>query len=164
MTSDYDDHELGRELTAAKARIAELEEALEDAKEDANEWHETAVAEGKAKLRAEARCRELEKLHEQALNERDTAHDHIADLAVAVGRLKLQDTCESGQHTFSWRMGLDSCRYCGLPTGGAEPDYEALGYPETSYGYQPDVDDLSGVLTVTSRWLHSLADNPTDKE
>lgn len=52
--------------------------------------------------------------------------------------LQLLDICENGQHSFSWRMGLEPCRYCGLPTGGEDPeDYEALGYPETEVRTTP---------------------------
>lgn len=68
------------------------------------------------------------------------------------------------------RGRLAQCRQMaadmGLSLDAAEPeaDYEALGYPETSYGYQVEVDSVRVVPDVMHRWLHSLADNPTDKE
>lgn len=113
---DYDDHELGRELTAANARIASLEEA---------------------NAALNARLEAHEELHRIRRRAFMLAVDHMERVATELG------------------MDLDPY---------LADDYEALGYPETSYGYQVEVDSVRVVPDVVHRWLHSLADNPTDKE
>lgn len=57
--------------------------------------------------------------------------NHRAWVPARPWELGTLDICEKGQHSFSWRMGLEPCRYCGLPSGSELPDYEALGYTET---------------------------------
>lgn len=67
------------------------------------------------------------------------------------------------------------CRFCGLPDNlersnygwvheacltaddSAPPDYEALGYPETSYGINREVDAIAAVTVLPiSSWLRSF--------
>lgn len=45
---------------------------------------------------------------------------------------KLLKCCEEGTHSFSWRMGIEPCRYCDAPVVQAalasKPEVDVLGF------------------------------------
>ena len=45
----------------------------------------------------------------------------------------------------------------------AEPDYDALGYPETAFGFV-DPDSVALLVSATTRWLSCLTSTGVDKE
>jgi hypothetical protein len=47
-------------------------------------------------------------------------HDLLRTPALATGERPKLDCCVQGHHSFSWRQGIEACRYCGEPVATGE--------------------------------------------